>query len=103
MLAQQVAQFWAQPSHNLKTPPLHSTGAAVDITLVNEKGETIDFGGEIDEISERSFPDFYQNRTTPSEQLYQQRRELLKQLWSLLDFANIPKKSGIFPLAIRLG
>ncbi|MEM7796629.1 MAG: M15 family metallopeptidase, partial [Cyanobacteria bacterium P01_C01_bin.118] len=34
-LLQQVYQFWAAPSHELATPPPHSTGAAIDITLVN--------------------------------------------------------------------
>jgi len=101
-IVQQVAKFWAQPSHNPKTPPPHSTAAAVDITLVNEKGETIDFGGEIDEISERSFPDFYQNRTTPSEQLYQQRRELLKQIMVTAGFRQHPQEWWHFSLGDQM-
>jgi D-alanyl-D-alanine dipeptidase len=43
------------------TPPPHSTGAAVDITLVDAKGQTIDMGSAIDELSLRSHPDHYAN------------------------------------------
>ena len=34
-----VYQFWATPSLDPTTPPPHSTGAAVDVTLVNANGK----------------------------------------------------------------
>ncbi len=56
---QEVYQFWAVPNLNPLTPPPHSTGAAIDITLVDQFGAAIDMGSEIDEISLRSFPDHF--------------------------------------------
>lgn len=91
-IAQQVEQFWAQPSENPDTPPPHSTGAAIDITLVNEQGETLDLGSEIDELSSRSFPDFYEDAATASEQLYQQRRNLLKAVMVEAGFRQHPQE-----------
>jgi D-alanyl-D-alanine dipeptidase len=91
-IAQQVEQFWAQPSENPETPPPHSTGAAIDITLVNEQGETLDLGSEIDELSSRSFPDFYEDATTASEQVYQQRRNLLKTVMIEAGFRQHPQE-----------
>jgi zinc D-Ala-D-Ala dipeptidase len=55
----QVYQFWAVPNLNPDTPPPHSTGAAVDITLVDAAGNILDMGSEIDEISVRSYPDHF--------------------------------------------
>ncbi|MCU0552806.1 MAG: D-alanyl-D-alanine dipeptidase [Leptolyngbya sp. Prado105] len=69
---QQVYQFWAMPNLNLETPPPHSTGAAIDITLINQNGNVIDMGSEIDEISARSFPHHYSEETE-----YGQQRKLL--------------------------
>jgi D-alanyl-D-alanine dipeptidase len=58
-LQAQVQQFWATPSHNPATPPPHSTGAAIDLTLVDENGNPINMGSPIDEMSDRSHPDFF--------------------------------------------
>jgi len=101
-IAQQVAKFWAQPSTNPETPPPHSTGGAVDITLVNEKGETLDLGGEIDEISARSLPDFYHHATTNLEKTYHQRRELLKKIMFSEDFRQHPQEWWHFSLGDQM-
>ncbi len=47
----------AQP--DLATPPPHSTGAAVDITLVDAAGKAVFMGSPIDELSERSHPAYF--------------------------------------------
>ena len=52
----QVSRFWAPPSPALSTPPPHSTGAAVDLTLIDAMGSTLDMGGEIDAIGPESLP-----------------------------------------------
>lgn len=74
---EQVYKLWAIPSENPLTPPPHSTGSAIDITLVNEQGITVDMGGEIDELSERSHPHYYAQAQTELEKQYHQHRELL--------------------------
>jgi len=58
-ILEQVYQFWAVPSYNPATPPPHSTGAAIDVTLVDANGTVIDMGSPIDEMSPRSYPDYY--------------------------------------------
>lgn len=70
---QQVYQFWAIPNVDPATPPPHSTGAAIDVTLIDETGNTIDMGSEIDEISERSFPNHFANSDLP----HHRHREIL--------------------------
>ncbi|MDX2215032.1 MAG: M15 family metallopeptidase, partial [Oculatellaceae cyanobacterium bins.114] len=39
--------------------PPHSTGAAVDVTLVDQYNHPIDMGSPIDEMSLRSYPDYF--------------------------------------------
>jgi zinc D-Ala-D-Ala dipeptidase len=74
---QQVYQLWAVPSLDPATPPPHSTGAAVDLTLVDERGMDLAMGGEIDELSERSHPDFYLHSTDAQKQRYHSNRRIL--------------------------
>lgn len=54
-----VGRFWAPPSEDPATPPPHSTGAAVDLTLINGEGELVDMGSPIDAIGAVSEPDHF--------------------------------------------
>ena len=58
-VAQEVARFWAPPSLHPASPPPHSTGAAVDLTLADGDGQPLDMGGAIDAIGPVSEPDHY--------------------------------------------
>ena len=71
-----VYEIWAVPSLDMKTPPPHSTGAAVDITLVNDIGEVVDMGSPIDEMSDRSLPEYYIH----SHPEYHAHRQLLRDM-----------------------
>lgn len=73
-----VYQFWALPSPDPNTPPPHSTGAAIDITLLDSMGLPVDMGSPIDEMSPRSYPHHFANSANPSEREYNARRELLR-------------------------
>ncbi len=64
----QVYQFWAVPSLDPATPPPHATGAAVDVTLVEEGGIAVEMGSPIDEISPRSHPDYFAESSSQTDQ-----------------------------------
>jgi D-alanyl-D-alanine dipeptidase len=83
-----VYMFWAAPSDNIETPPPHSTGAAVDITLIQDDGQVINMGGEIDEIGDRSHPDYYENSPSPVEQTYHANRLLLRSVMEKVGFVQ---------------
>ena len=55
----EVSRFWAPPSLDPATPPPHSTGAAVDLTLLHGAGELVDMGSDIDAIGAVSEPHHY--------------------------------------------
>ncbi|HEY9629778.1 MAG TPA: M15 family metallopeptidase [Coleofasciculaceae cyanobacterium] len=95
----QVYQFWAAPSSNPNTPPPHSTGAAVDVTLINAAGEAIDMGSPIDEMSPRSHPDYFAARLEQSEggaalesdrALFHTHRQILKSAMTSAGFRQHP-------------
>jgi zinc D-Ala-D-Ala dipeptidase len=91
-LMAQVYKFWAVPSLDPATPPPHSTGAAVDITLVDENDCEIDMGGEIDEISDRSIPNYYQLATVLAQIQFAQHRHLLRYCMKSAGFQQHPNE-----------
>ncbi|MDJ0583108.1 M15 family metallopeptidase [Crocosphaera sp.] len=101
-LWQQVYQIWAIPSDNLATPPPHSTGAAVDITLVDDYGQLFDMGGHIDELSERSQPNYYGDSTDSKAKSYHQRREILNQIMTQAGFLRHPGEWWHFSLGDQM-
>ncbi|NEQ99148.1 MAG: D-alanyl-D-alanine dipeptidase [Cyanothece sp. SIO2G6] len=100
-LWQEVYQFWAMPSNNPATPPPHSTGAAVDVTLADEQGKPVDMGSPIDEVSPRSFPDYFATRSSyahewkvsaPAARQFDQCRQLLNQVMTKVGFRRHPQE-----------
>jgi D-alanyl-D-alanine dipeptidase len=93
---QLVERFWAPPSSDPTTPPPHSTGAAVDLTLVSEAGMPLDMGGEIDAIGSVSEPDFYSElahrNPDSAEAVWHERRELLASCLSVAGFVRHPNE-----------
>ena len=88
----QVLTFWAMPSSNPAMPPPHSTGAAVDLTVANAQGKSLDMGSDIDEISPRSYPDHFAHSADPDQQRYHQHRHLLTAAMVAAGFCQHPNE-----------
>lgn len=89
---EQVYQIWAPPSLDMTTPPPHSTGSAVDVTLVDGKGKIIDMGSPIDEMSERSLPQYYEQNSHPQALEFAQNRQLLQNAMQSAGFTRNPRE-----------
>ena len=95
-IVEEVRSFWAPPSSNPATPPPHSTGAAIDLTLADKNGVTLDFGGEIDFIGDISRPNFYKkfalNMPGSKYNIFHSRRSLLTSVMTKAGFAQHPNE-----------
>ncbi|MBE9158769.1 D-alanyl-D-alanine dipeptidase [Nodosilinea sp. LEGE 06152] len=98
----EVIQFWAVPSDDPATPPPHSTGAALDVTLMTETGAVVDMGSPIDEVSPRSHPDHFAASTLPSQQQFHIHRTLLNQVMVAAGFRRHPNEWWHFSLGDQL-
>lgn len=87
-----VLKFWAIPSPNPNTPPPHSTGAAVDLTLADAEGVALDMGSPIDEISLRSHPNYFEGRSELAAQKAHHYRSLLVQIMTGVGFRQHPNE-----------
>jgi D-alanyl-D-alanine dipeptidase len=97
-----VYTIWALPSENPATPPPHSTGAALDLTLADEGDQAVEMGGEIDELSPRSQPDYYDLSDDPRANLYRANRGLLNQVMAGAGFLRHPGEWWHFALGDQL-
>ena len=97
---QEVGRFWAPPSDDPATPPPHSTGAAVDLTLADLAGSPLDLGSPIDAIGPVSEPDHFRTMAFSDSDaalraqalIWQERRDQLAAVMSATGFAQHPNE-----------
>ncbi len=88
LLATTVFTFWGVPSDDPRTPPPHSTGAAIDLTLQDEAGREVDMGCPIDETTGRAHPDFYAGASEPALRAVHASRMLLNDVMTAAGFSR---------------
>ena len=92
----EVSRFWAPPSADPATPPPHSTGGAVDLTLADIAGHPLEMGGEIDAIGDQSIPDHHAQAAERNPgcdaALWHGRRCLLNKVMTQAGFARHPNE-----------
>lgn len=101
-LMAKVAQFWAMPSEDPATPPPHSTGAALDVTLINDQGAPVSMGSPIDEVSPRSFPHHFAQGAGAGAQEFHHNRTLLNRVMGEAGFRRHPQEWWHFSLGDQL-
>ena len=79
-LANIVYLLWAPPSDDPAKAPPHSTGAAIDLTFMDENRVEVNMGCPIDENSERARPNHFANADDPNGHEAHQNRLLLRDL-----------------------
>jgi len=91
-----VGRFWAPPSESTATPPPHSTGGAVDLTLADAQGQELAMGGAIDAIGPISEPLHYaamaQQQPDSQEAFWHGRRLALTEAMQAAGFAQHPNE-----------
>lgn len=89
---QQVFQLFARPNPDPQAPPPHSTGGAVDLTIVDENGEPLDMGSEIDAMPPLSLPHHYYGKADSYSRRVQANRELLRTVMVSSGFERLPRE-----------
>ncbi len=102
----EVSCFWAPPCSDLATPPPHSTGAAVDLTLMDAKGCRLEMGGEIDAIGPESLPNHHADAGSENPggkaALFHSRRCLLHRVMRQAGFIRHPNEWWHFSFGDQL-
>ena len=69
------------------SPPPHSTGGALDLTIIDENGNELNMGTKIDELSEKSHFDFF--KLDDDKEVFENRK-LLNDIMVSVGFTQLP-------------
>ncbi len=89
-LMQEVLMVWAIPDTNPNCPPPHSTGAAVDVTIIDGQGDLLNMGSGIDALGKVSLPHYFLDTDSAQEVAYHANRELLQRVMLKAGFRRLP-------------
>jgi D-alanyl-D-alanine dipeptidase len=102
LLTEKVYRLFAIPSDDPRTPPPHSTGAAIDLTLCDDTGREIDMGSPVDENSERSLPDHFAAAQYTAGRQAHANRSLLNDVLTAAGFVRNPSEWWHFSIGDQL-
>ena len=85
-----IASFVSVPRRDPDFPPVHTTGGAVDLTILDARGRFLDMGSGFDEISEKSNTVFFE--ACPGKNDVRDNRRLLYHVMIKAGFTNLPSE-----------
>ena len=89
-IQQEVQRFWALPDENPSHPPPHSTGAVVDLTVVDSDGQDLPMGTPIDHLGPEAMPNYYRDTQHPDACVFHQNRQRLNEAMTQAGFCRLP-------------
>ena len=88
-----IAAFVSVPRKDSDYPPVHTTGGAVDLTILDAQGRFLDMGSGFDEISERSNTVYFEEHPEETNaQAICENRRLLYNAMMKAGFTNLPSE-----------
>ena len=89
-----IAEYVALPIENRDTPPFHTTGGAIDLTLIGPDGRVLEMGTAFDEIADATSTLWYEDAAhvgdDPRAKEIQRNRRLFYHAMTTVGFVNTP-------------
>lgn len=83
-----ISNFVALPKEAPDSVPTHTTGGALDVTLIDAKGEEINMGTEFDSFSERAYADYFEKLFVEEKTVEAEIRENRRILFNVMEAAG---------------
>ena len=84
-----IKRFISLPNHNSLLPPVHTTGGAIDLTIVDEDENELEMGTEFDEFSDKTLTAFYEKN---GDTHIKTNRRMLYNIMISVGFTNLPSE-----------
>lgn len=84
-----INRFVSFPEDNREIPPVHTTGGAVDLTIIDENGDELDMGTSFDSFSNLTYTSSYEGENNS---LIKNNRRLLYHVMISVGFTNLPSE-----------
>lgn len=83
-----IKRFVSEPIANIDNPPVHTTGGAIDLTIIDENDKELNMGSQFDEFSKKTYTLYYENRDVN----INTNRLLLYTIMTKVGFTNLPSE-----------
>lgn len=90
-----IGKFVANPKADHDLPPGHTTGGAIDLTIVGPDGNLLEMGTKFDEFTDRTQTTYFEEDRTsenPHAQEIKENRRLLFHIMEEVGFVNLPSE-----------
>ena len=84
-----ICKFVSEPNDDVVIPPVHTTGGAVDLTILDSDGREIDMGSCFDEFTDRTYTAYYEREKNV---LARNNRRMLYNIMTTVGFTNLPSE-----------
>ena len=84
-----IRKYVSDPVEDKNIPPVHTTGGAVDLTIIGPDGTELDMGCGFDEFTDKSMTAFFEER---DETQIKDNRRLLYNIMTEAGFTNLPSE-----------
>lgn len=84
-----LCKFVSEPVEDREVPPVHTTGGAVDLTILNPEGVELDMGTGFDAFTDRTYTAYYEDM---DETVIRENRRLLYGIMTETGFTNLPSE-----------
>lgn len=84
-----IRRFVSEPVKDMEMPPVHTTGGAVDLTILDREGVELEMGSGFDEFTDRTYTAYFENEK--NEKIKENRR-LLYDVMIRAGFTNLPSE-----------
>ena len=84
-----IKKFVSLPIANRLVPPVHTTGGAIDLTLIDQNGKELEMGTGFDEFTDRTYVAYYEKS---DETNIRDNRRMLYHIMTSSGFTNLPSE-----------
>lgn len=84
-----IRRFVSEPIEDRDIPPVHTTGGAVDVTIIDALGNELEMGTAFDEFTEKTKTAFFENEKN---EVVKENRRLLYSVMTKAGFTNLPSE-----------
>jgi D-alanyl-D-alanine dipeptidase len=84
-----IHKFVSEPTANRAVPPVHTTGGAVDVTIIDADGRKLEMGTEFDAFTDKTDTAYFENE---KDKIVRDNRRLLYTVMTSVGFTNLPSE-----------
>lgn len=84
-----IRRFVSEPVKDEQVPPVHTTGGAIDLTILGPNDQELNMGSKFDEFSDRTYTAYYEKEK--NEEIKENRR-ILFHVMTNAGFTNLPSE-----------